>query len=288
MNINCEICRNELEDYLDGESDQATSVAIRAHLESCAACASARGEIERENAIYSGFYEETEIEPSPASWIAVRDRIREERVQIAGFSGDAATRNGSFLVGLLTQLTWISRPVVLQQAAFAIALIVLSVAMTLYFVRQQGTSVPGESLMAVEQKTVRTPITPEPSQSPERSESVAVDAKTAPPTARTEHKRINRPVKAVSESDLLATQVARAEREYLNAIKLLDRAIARRRDEMDPFVMQQYEASLALIDQSIESSRNAYRQNRNDLNASQFLISAYSRKVELMQDIAMR
>ncbi|MBK9315147.1 MAG: zf-HC2 domain-containing protein [Acidobacteria bacterium] len=288
MNINCEICRNELEDYLDGESDQATSVALRAHLESCAACASVQGEIERENAIYSGFYEETEIEPSPASWIAVRDRIREERGQSAGFSVVAGDRKGSFLAGLLTLLTWIARPVVLQQAAFAIALIVLSVAMTLYFVRQQGTSAPGENSLAVEQKTVRTPVTPEPSPSPERFESVAVDGKTAPQTARAEHKRINRPVKAVSESDLLATQVARAEREYLNAIKLLDRAIARRRDQMDPFVMKQYEASLALIDQSIESSRNAYRQNRNDLNASQFLISAYSRKVELMQDIAMR
>jgi len=83
-------------------------------------------------------------------------------------------------------------------------------------------------------------------------------------------------------------QVARAEREYLSAIRLLDRAIERRRDELDPDVVRQYEASLALIDASIESSRKAFRENRSDLNASSFLIAAYSRKVELMQDIAMR
>ncbi len=266
MKINCENCRGEIEDYLSGELDHGTAASVRAHLETCQVCSAARDEIERENALYAGFYEQTSIEPSVESWDAVRDRIRGESLPVPSEPGR------SFLAGLVA---WVARPVVLQQAAFAIVLVALSVAATLYFTRRQTPTVPPETSLAKS----RTPENVAPVSSPT---PVVAEVKTE---VRTE---IKRPVRPPSESDLLAAQVARAEREYLSAIRLLDRAIARRRNELDPAVVQQYEASLALIDQSIEASRNAFRQNRNDLNASQFLIAAYSRKVELMQDIAMR
>lgn len=262
MKINCENCRVEIEDYLYGELDHGTAAAVRAHLDICRECSAARDRIERENALYAGFYEQTSIEPSVESWDAVRDRIGGESLP--------SEPGRSFLAGLIA---WIARPVVLQQAAFAIVLVALSVAATLYITRRP--QVPPETSLVES----RTPEKIAPVSSPE---PVVAEVKT-------EAKReIKRSVRPPSESDLLAAQVARAEREYLGAIRLLDRAIERRRNELDPAVVQQYEASLALIDQSIEASRNAFRQNRNDLNASQFLIAAYSRKVELMQDIAMR
>jgi hypothetical protein len=91
----------------------------------------------------------------------------------------------------------------------------------------------------------------------------------------------------LSDEALIQQQIARAEREYQGAVRLLERAIARRRDSLDPTVTRQYESSLALIDSSIRQSRAALRANPNDLSAGHFLLAAYARKIELMRDIAL-
>ncbi|MBP6823641.1 MAG: hypothetical protein KA368_18980, partial [Acidobacteria bacterium] len=80
----------------------------------------------------------------------------------------------------------------------------------------------------------------------------------------------------------------RTEREYKNAIKLLDQAVAKRRSGIEPEAFKKYESSLALIDSSIAQSKRALRELPNDLVAGQFLLAAYARKVELMQEIAMQ
>jgi hypothetical protein len=83
-------------------------------------------------------------------------------------------------------------------------------------------------------------------------------------------------------------QIARAGREYQKAIKMLDQAIAKRRDSLDPALVKQYETSLALIDKSIAESRQALRERPDDPTAGQFLLAAYAKKLELMQDIAIQ
>ena len=83
-------------------------------------------------------------------------------------------------------------------------------------------------------------------------------------------------------------QIARTEQEYIKAIRLLDRAIVKRKEALDLSVTSQYEASLALIDDSISKSRAALRKQPGDLAAGQFLLAAYARKVELMQEIAVQ
>jgi len=256
MNMNCEKCRDEMDDYLSGDLDRASSVRVRTHLESCPECSMALDDLERENRLYAEFFDQTAVEPVPGSWTAIRDRIRQESVKPSVFS---------------SLMAWLARPMVLQQAAFAVVLVVLSVAITLYFVRRTDERPPA----------VAVDVKPQPVKVVEPTPTVTPEVAPAP-------RRSERRSRPVSEKDLLAAQVERAEREYLGAIRLLDRAIARRRDEIDPDVLRHYEASLALIDQSIESSRMAFRENRTDLNASSFLIAAYSRKVELMQDIALR
>jgi hypothetical protein len=92
----------------------------------------------------------------------------------------------------------------------------------------------------------------------------------------------------LSEGDELAQQLARTEREYQNTIKLLERAIAKRRDGFAPEAFKKYESSLALIDGSIVQSKRALNKQPDDLAARQFLLAAYARKVELMQVIAMQ
>jgi hypothetical protein len=98
----------------------------------------------------------------------------------------------------------------------------------------------------------------------------------------------NAPPRKLSEQEMITNQLARAEREYRSAIRLLDGAIAKRKETLDPTVYEHYQSSLALIDKSIEESRQALRRDPTDAAAGQFLLAAYSRKVELMQEIAMQ
>lgn len=95
-----------------------------------------------------------------------------------------------------------------------------------------------------------------------------------------------KPQPKLSETQLIQNQIARAEREYQGAIKLLDRVIARHRDNFAPGLLKQYESSLALIDNSIAESRRALRDRPEDAASGQFLLSAYAKKLELMQEIA--
>src|SRR5262249_27898717 len=76
--MNCERCKNELEDFLYGELGEALPVEVRGHLADCAVCAALRDEIERENEIFGQFYEQTSIEPAAEMWEAIRARISSE------------------------------------------------------------------------------------------------------------------------------------------------------------------------------------------------------------------
>ena len=76
--MNCERCQTELEDFLYGELPDAQAAEIRAHLASCAECAALRQELEREQELFSQFYEQTALEPSGEMWEAIRARLHEE------------------------------------------------------------------------------------------------------------------------------------------------------------------------------------------------------------------
>jgi Putative zinc-finger len=279
--MNCELCRSELEDFLDGELSQSRASEIRAHLAGCGACASARDDLERENELFARYYEQRAIDPSAEMWEAIRERIRAEAVpsnkQEDGggwFAGWAAS--GAF--------AWLFRPSILRQAAFSLLLIALTVAVTTW-VLKRGSE---------EDKTTVKRETPAPSQPPQASATPVPLPLPVPSPERSPEavRRVAPRAKRLSDEGLInqqiGQQIARAEREYRNAIKLLDGAIAKRKEGFDPELIRQYESSLALIDSSIAASRRALRERPNDLAAGQFLLAAYARKVELMQDFSMR
>lgn len=270
--IDCQQCQFELDDYLAGEVGGGCGAEIRAHLAICAGCAELRDSIERENRIFSEFSRQTELTPGPDMWVAIRDRL----------NFDQPTANESWWRKLLSGQAWmwLFSPAMLRQAAFAVVLIAVSVGVTAYLLKRDKPAGPE---IARNELPV-TVTTPSPSVSPSAPK----------PAGATPEVQVEKPVRPapavrpVSEEELIRRQLVRAEREYQGAIRLLDTAITRRKDRFDPEVMRQYEASLALIDRSIGESKRAFRANPNDLAAGQFLIATYARKVELMQDIAMR
>jgi hypothetical protein len=270
--MNCERYQLELEDFLYGELTEKRAAEVRAHLAGCADCAAERDQLQREHELFAQFYEETALDPTSEMWNAIRAGIETEPRRMEpparGFS-----------------LAWLWRPALLRQSAFAGLLVALSVAATMYFMRrgtERERDVVARSTPSV---SFRPMASPSPAVTPGGvpSQGSTPAPRPAPPPALRKD-----PPKPLSEQELIRQQLAKAEREYRGAIRLLDRAIARRRDSLDPKVIREYESSLALIDDSIARSRRAMQAQPGDASAGQFLLAAYAKKVELMQDIAMR
>ncbi|MDX2041788.1 MAG: zf-HC2 domain-containing protein [Acidobacteriota bacterium] len=270
--MNCEHCQLELEDFLYGELTERAAAEVRQHLATCTACVAERARLESENSLFAEFYEQTAIEPAAESWNAIRARIATEPV-LAGQQEKA--------VWWRTMFGWLLVPSLARQVAFALMLVAVSVIATLWVMRRDD----GNRLAEVKPTPTEMPqtIAPEPVPAPKNE---LANVRTGKPKPQLKGETLK--IRQLSESEVLAQQLARTEREYQNTIKLLERAIAKRRDSFAPEAVKKYESSLALIDSSIVQSKRALTQQPDDLAARQFLLAAYAKKVELMQVIAMQ
>ena len=291
--MNCERCQVELEDFLYGELGAPRAAAVRAHLAACAACRGARDGLEREQEVFARYYEQAALEPPAEMWEAIRARLGEESRAAAGWR----VRLREWLA--FGPLAALLEPAMLRQVGLAAALVVVSAGATALFfsIRGEKRGEQGEQARKVEAPT--PPITPQPGPSvappPAPGGEASKKGSPAPPPKTVSTPRSEAPLLAArkepqppSEDDLIARQVARAEREYQGAIRLLERSVARRAEPLDPALVAQYQESLALIDRSIAASRRALREHPQDPTAAQFLLAAYNKKVEIMQEIAMR
>lgn len=281
--MNCETCRTELEDFLYGELDAVRQTALNEHLSVCADCRAVQVALEHENELFVQFYEQNALEPSDEMWQAIHARIKPEKTS-------AETKPSGWPARFRQWFAPVFAPAMLRQAGFATLLILVSVGLTtLYFStrksedRQIVRTTPSPSATPT-----ATPVIPQqqPTPAPDLKENVRAQiAVVKAPAPKADAKPA--PTK-LTEEEVLSQQIAKASREYQSAIKLLERTIAKRKTQLDEGTVKQFESSLAMIDASIASSREALRTHPNDPTAARFLLAAYSKKVELMQEIAMR
>jgi anti-sigma factor RsiW len=268
--MNCTTCQNELEDFLYGELDDVRAQTLRAHLRNCAECTQMHAALEREQEIFAQYYEQTAPVLNEALWQGIQTRIQIEAAARVTPRQDESSV--SWWQRMFGDAVW------LRQMAFATALVLASVAATTVYFKWQAQPQPVNNDIA-SKRGMPAPPTVTPAPAPTPAEPVMPKA-TAPHKVRPSQPKL-------TEEQALENQLARAEREYQQAIKLLDRVIARRRDQLDPAVRQQYESSLALIDNSIAESRRALRADPANVVSGQFLLAAYAKKLDLMRDIAM-
>jgi anti-sigma factor RsiW len=79
--------------------------------------------------------------------------------------------------------------------------------------------------------------------------------------------------------------IQRAEQEYLTAIRELSAIAEKQKSSLDPRVVAELQASLKLIDEHIAATRKAYYAHPKDAELALYMLAAYSRKVELLQDL---
>ncbi len=86
--------------------------------------------------------------------------------------------------------------------------------------------------------------------------------------------------------DSAMRSIERAEREYVEAIRLLTGIVEKRKPSLDPELVAELERNLKAIDENIAATRQAFREHPSDPELALYMLAAYAKKVELLQEIA--
>ncbi len=276
--MKCEQCRILIEDYLDGALDSRDSALVSAHIVACAACASSHEELIREREIYSRY--ERDVEITPMLWSSIEARIKQQRVgQPAGLISRLRERfAGAFAAPRLSP-------------AFVAVLVMMAIGITISVMsylnsRNRELVAAGNSNTSVMKREGRdehpTPAAPNrtdnnPATGPSREVPTVAPVNKSALTAK------RRPLTAEPAP---AQLVREAEQKYLAAIAILSRDANRRRSQLDPMMLARFDASLSEIDRTIKETRRVVRENPEDPIALQYLLAAYSKKVEVLRGMA--
>jgi Putative zinc-finger len=308
--MKCQDCELLLEDYLDGETGERQAGAIAAHLVTCAACSAAYDGLAAERSLYASY--EREVEVTPALWVGVEARLRAES---AGAGGK---------VGFLRRLSGWFAPLLVAprfSPALTAAMVVVAVVATAVVMKSVGgsstkppqladagkqgsaaptTATPAATASETPQPAPSSTQTPPPASAPFSSPQPAPSPKKVAPPQADPNKlelAIKRPKQGVvldkdpagarPRVETAADRLVReAEQRYVAAIKILERDVKTRRQQLDPQTRARFEETLASIDRTIAETRKSARQHGNDPVAVQYMLSAYAKKVEVMREMA--
>ena len=277
--MKCEEYRILIEDYVDGALDQRAVARVTAHTAECAECGSFYQEMSREQELYSRYHRDVQV--TPVLWASIESRIKQERsAQPAGL----ISRLREQLAGVF------SAPRL--SPAFAAALVIVAIGVTALVMsrlnsperRQVATGNKNAPVDTSAPSEKSAPPSPQPPEAIQKDE-LAVNKGTTDVSPNPV--KVNAPRKQLASSTGLtpAQLVREAEQKYLTAIAMLSRDVNRRRSQLDPMMLARFDASLSEIDRTIRETRQVVRQNPEDPIALQYLLAAYSKKVDVLREM---
>jgi hypothetical protein len=86
--------------------------------------------------------------------------------------------------------------------------------------------------------------------------------------------------------DAALRSIQRAEQEYLDAIRVLSAIVEKEKATINPGTLAEFQRNLKMIDEHIAAARSAYYAYPSDPELAFYMLAAYSRKVEMLQDLA--
>jgi hypothetical protein len=262
--MQCEQVMPFLEEYLDGEIEASRAALIEAHLPGCARCGEAFGALRREQEIYSRY--DRELNVTHELWDRIQQRI----------AGSNAIRDRTSIGAWLASLFRTPR----LSPGFAILIVVVAIGVTALVLRYAQRNPTQEIIRTNEPTETPNQIPVPPERGPDTA-SVGHAADSASPVAVSNpgpkvRRRTPRPEELIRE----------AEAKYLSAISILSRDVDRRRTEFDPALLARFDSAIQEIDNTIAETKRAARDQRDDPTAQQYVLAAYSRKVDLLRDMA--
>lgn len=300
--MKCEDCLPVIEEYIDGELDKRSTDNLVAHMAECRACASYYEELRSEQDLYARY--QRDIEVTPALWAGVRSRIRQEK---ASERPDLSTRLRGWFAGLLGTPRF--------SPALAALIVLLTVGITagvMSYLHSKDSKRGSE--IAVTNGNEQPPVDagstkPNPPQAdqaqadkanrePNGQDQLALGGdKSGEKNAEKDMAESGSSTLAKSRKVTAAKQTAKAqptpeqlireaEQKYIAAINMLSRDVNRRRKDLSPEEIARFETTIAQIDHAISETSRAVRRNPDDPIALNYMLAAYSKKVEVLRDMA--
>lgn len=295
--MSCKECLPLLELHLDGELDRPIVERLNAHLQACAACASASEELRREQDFYASY--ECGATPAPSFWANVSARIEREQ----------ETRDINALANLRRSISAAFGVFSTPRLSLALTLLLVAsaVGLTALVMRDKRSSQPVSDRVVnndegAHRASTQANAAVEPSGAKVKDE-VSNRATTAQDAA---HDVIdNSPVRNGSTFVPAAVNRARrqssapharhaqttnelvrqAEQKYVAAIALLSRDVSRRRTRLDAATIAQFKQTLDAVDRTIAGTRRAVHEHPEDTVAVQYMLTAYAKKVEVLREM---
>lgn len=276
--MKCDECIPLIEEYFDGELEGESKRAVAAHLDTCALCADALQELRADHAVYAS--SQTELAVGPELWNGVRARIAESAWE------EHKAR--------WTLRGWLSTfPVVSAWAAAG--MVVAAIFLTVVVMKYSGTKQADNRVAsnpAVE--VTNTPARSIPASrgrpdeiSEQPTSSVSKGLASGRVGVVRPRIKLTEPAAAIANRTKSPDQLVReAEQKYLTAIAMLSRNVARRRSHLDHETLSRFQQALSSVDRSIADTRKAVRQHPEDPLAVQYMLTAYSRKVDVLREMA--
>jgi Putative zinc-finger len=281
--MKCEECQTPIEEYVDGGLGEKAGALVTAHIATCEQCASFREGLIREQAIYARY--ERDVEVTPMLWTSIEARIRQER------AAEPAGRGAGWISRLREQLTdMFGAPRLSPALAFAIVLVAITVTvivMTRFNSGGQQVATTNANAANPEARSSDGNHNPAPLATDGGGRGGEVARVEGPAVRKTTPVNTSVPRKSPATTTLTPTQLVReAEQKYLTAIAMLARDVNRKRSQLDPIMLARFDSALSDIDRTIKDTRRVVRDNPEDPIALQYLLAAYSKKVDVLRGMS--
>lgn len=278
--MKCEECQTLIEDYVDGVLGEKAGALVSTHIAACSDCASFREGVIREQSIYARY--ERDVEVTPTLWSSIEARIKQDR----------AAEPAGWLARLREQMVGVFAAPRLSPA-FAFAIVLVAIAVTVIVMTRLN---PGVREVANNNANVAIPdasggnanrnLAPPATDAGSGGGNEIAKAE-GPTTPKATTVKGTVPRKSPAATALTPTQLVReAEQKYLTAIAMLARDVNRKRSQLDPIMLARFDSALGDIDRTIKDTRRVVRDNPEDPIALQYLLAAYSKKVDVLRGMS--
>jgi anti-sigma factor RsiW len=279
--MKCEECQSVIEDYIDEAVTIRTAREVEAHLSSCVQCTRSYEGLKREQGIYASYQRDVDV--TPALWASIEARLKTEpSIKSRTLFGALRER----FAGVLATPRF--------SPAFATALVLVAIGVTavlMSLMSSRGTpsevAQNGDGISQPAAPPNNNAPSPGPAKGNDSTPGVVDNGATNAPAAQVGASNGVTPKRSVPNTRPTPDQLVReAENKYLQAIAILSRDVKHRRSQIDPATLARFDAALSDIDRTIAETKQASRQNPGDPIALQYLLAAYSKKVDALREMS--
>lgn len=272
--MKCNDCLLLLEEYFDGELDVKQTQSINSHLFGCSACSKEYKMLEKENSIYKNY--ERNITMNPELCSLIEDKVIKPQKQVSWWK--------NFVNNL-------SLPNFVPVSVAATVILVTVIATVMLMKNFSSVNVNPNPIASITPINTKENIVEYSIKNFENNiESTGVNA--------LENKMGNELTNVLSPKIVISKAnkrnkvndpaqklIQEATEKYVTAIKILSKDAKKNYQQLPSEVKASFDKSLKAIDENIAQTRRAMGQNPNNPIIAQYMLAAYAKKVEVLQEI---